>query len=264
MRRPAMPDSGRAWAYLGLVAGLGVSLAANVQAAYIDTPEPGWVALMMAGLPPGAVFIAIEVLARNQWPEGAPWRRTKRFGTYGVGVASAVVSYVHLVHLMVHGRRIDLGNLTLAAAVALLVALLTPLAIDGLLGLCTGALLINRHAEVLPEPGSEVATREVRLRTIHVPHFVDRVVEVEKEVIKEVIVYRDRPVENPPVSRETKPRGAEHPLWAEFAAAERSGAGWSNDRVHKELTKIDPNTTPAAARALANRWRIKSRPQVEG
>ena len=242
------PAAGRAWAYLGL----GVSLAANVQAAYIDNDDPGWVTLMMAGLPPAAVFVAIEVLARNRWPEGTPWRRTKRFGTYGLAVSGAVVSYVHLVHLMVHDRGIDLQALTLSTASALLVAVLTPLIPDGLLGLCTGALLIDRHQT----PGSDLALREVRERVVTVP------VVVEREVVREIpvpgperIVYVPRPAVPNPVPRQQPARLPEHPLYAAFRAAHESGVGWSNERMLKELQTLNPATTEPAARAMANRWR---------
>jgi hypothetical protein len=138
--RSKIKHRGRFWAYLGLVLGGGVSIAANVAHSYVaptklppgvtlDTWQPELGAVVSAVFWPVALFTAIEILARVRWPSFW-WAHALRWGGLGavVGVA-AIVSWAHMHGLLVHYGEMDV------------VTYLGPVAVDGLMAMATAALL---------------------------------------------------------------------------------------------------------------------------
>jgi len=78
---------------------------------------------------PVAVLVALEIMARVEWPDGRRWLAVRWLGLTPVGVVAAVVSYRHLSALL--GWYGEDGITTTIG----------PLAIDGLMLLASGALL---------------------------------------------------------------------------------------------------------------------------
>ena len=127
--------TGRGWAYLGAILGGLVSILANIAHSYIPpggspagwTPEPGAVASAVVW--PIFLFIAIEILARTDWPAGSSWTWLRWGGATPVALLAAVVSYRHMSGLLAHYGEEPL------------IAVAGPIAIDGLMVMATGALI---------------------------------------------------------------------------------------------------------------------------
>ncbi|HLT09230.1 MAG TPA: DUF2637 domain-containing protein [Micromonosporaceae bacterium] len=133
--------SGRVWAYIGVVLGGSVSVAANIAHSYVVNPSPPTLAVAVSVFWPTALFVTVEILARVAWPSGTRWALLRFGGLLPVATVAAVVSYRHLSGLLSH-----YGEDPLTVAIG-------PLAVDGLMVVATGALLATgraRHA-VTPE-----------------------------------------------------------------------------------------------------------------
>ncbi|MER6590791.1 hypothetical protein ABT214_02770 [Micromonospora purpureochromogenes] len=141
----------RGWAYLGLVLGGLVSVAANIAHSFIAPdgapenwkPEPG--AVISSIVWPLFLFIAIEILARTPWPTGWGWNVLRWVGLPPVALVAAFVSYRHLSGLLDHYNE------------ETLVVWFGPLAVDGLMLMATAALLATgkrttRPAAPVPAP----------------------------------------------------------------------------------------------------------------
>ena len=71
--------TGRAWAYAGAILGATVSIAANVAHSFVPptdapqhwAPQPGAVAMSVVW--PVFVLVALEILARVEWPAERRW-----------------------------------------------------------------------------------------------------------------------------------------------------------------------------------------------
>ncbi|MEU7839987.1 hypothetical protein AB0B39_03355 [Micromonospora sp. NPDC049114] len=132
------------WAYLGLVLGGLVSVAANIAHSFIApkgapqnwNPEPG--AVVSAIVWPLFLFIAIEILARTPWPTGWGWDVLRWVGMPPVALVAAFVSYQHLSGLL---RHYDEGTLVIWFG---------PVAVDGLMLMATAALLATKHTNTRP------------------------------------------------------------------------------------------------------------------
>ncbi|MEU1587195.1 hypothetical protein [Micromonospora sp. NPDC005710] len=132
------------WAYLGLILGGLVSVAANIAHSFIApkgapqnwTPEPG--AVVSAIVWPLFLFIAIEILARTPWPSGWGWDVLRWVGMPPVALVAAFVSYQHLSGLL---RHYDEGTLVIWFG---------PVAVDGLMLMATAALLATKHTNTRP------------------------------------------------------------------------------------------------------------------
>ena len=167
MKRPTFPKlDGRAWGYIGTVVGATISIAANLGSA-LTRPHwvpagqawtPDAVAVITAPIWPALLFIAIEVLTKTNWPQldendkgrgrQVFWLAYRFLGVLPVGIVAGVISYQHLSQL--------LGD-----AVASYVqqpgheeswwthfeAWFGPVAIDGLMVLSAGALLLERKTK---------------------------------------------------------------------------------------------------------------------
>lgn len=135
---------GRVWARLGFGVGIAASVAANVAHTFVPpatvvraahmahaavkwTPEAG--AIVAAAFWPVALVISIEVISRVHWPNRWYWFAIRYIGMSAVAVISAVISYGHLSSLMR-----AYGEDTLSATIG-------PLAVDGLMAVCSGAML---------------------------------------------------------------------------------------------------------------------------
>jgi hypothetical protein len=137
--------TGRTWAYAGAVLGGAVSIAANVAHSYVPPPDApaGWAplpgAVIGAVFWPVALLLAIEILARVDWPAGLRWVLLRFGGLVPVGAVAAVVSYRHMSGLLGSYHE------------DWLTARFGPLAVDGLMVMSAGALLaLAGAASVLP------------------------------------------------------------------------------------------------------------------
>ncbi|MBN1173429.1 MAG: hypothetical protein JXA67_14755 [Micromonosporaceae bacterium] len=134
--------TGRGWAYLGVLLGGAVSIAANVAHSYVPPtavieagpaavetwqPRPG--AVVGAVFWPIALFIAVEIFARIAWPVLRRWTMLRFGGLLPVALVAAIVSYRHLSGLL-HFY----GEDTLTTIIG-------PLAVDGLMIMASGALV---------------------------------------------------------------------------------------------------------------------------
>lgn len=151
--------SGRGWAYTGALLGGLVSIAANVAHSYVPpaktpdgnplvgdalanwAPEPG--AVFSAVIWPVFLFVAIEILARYDWPAGRRWIALRFGGLVPVAVVAAVVSYRHLSGLLAHYGE---DSITVAFG---------PLAVDGLMVMATGALIATGRAAARTVPAAD-------------------------------------------------------------------------------------------------------------
>ena len=149
MTRTGVP--GRGWAYTGATLGGLVSIAANVAHSFVPppgtaagwAPEPG--AVVGAIVWPVFLFVAVEILARVAWPQGRTWQVVRWAGLLPVAVVAAFVSYRHLSGLLTHYGEEDL------------VAVLGPLAVDGLMVMSTGALIATGRRRTQPSASEPAA-----------------------------------------------------------------------------------------------------------
>lgn len=128
--------SGRTWAYTGAVLGSAVSVGANVAHSYVPPAgaPPGWApqpgAVLGSVFWPLAVLVALEILARVDWPDGLQWLVVRWGGLAPVGGVAAIVSYRHLGALLSW-----YGEDRVTSTVG-------PLAVDGLMLIASSALLV--------------------------------------------------------------------------------------------------------------------------
>ncbi|MFC8848715.1 MULTISPECIES: DUF2637 domain-containing protein [unclassified Micromonospora] len=143
----ATRPTGRGWAYVGVILGGVVSIAANVAHTYLPkppdgaplgwAPDPGWspspLAVALSVFWPVALFVAVEILTRIPWGEGFSSVVARVAGVLPVAVVAAVVSYRHLSGLLEH-----FGEDPLTIAIG-------PLAVDGLMVMASAALLVTNR-----------------------------------------------------------------------------------------------------------------------
>jgi hypothetical protein len=141
------------------VTGIAVSIAANIAHSFVPPgadelarlgvtaadyrPHGGAVALAVFW--PVALLIGIEVVARTPWRQqlGWNWETVARLGLVPVAAVAAMVSYLHLSGLLLfYGE----GDAT---------SYVGPAAIDGLMILCSGALIATAGRRREPEPAEE-------------------------------------------------------------------------------------------------------------
>jgi hypothetical protein len=147
-----MNGRGVRWAYLGMTIGGVASILANIAHALLPaSPPPG--SVIAAAFWPVALFVTIEILAKNAWPDGARWTLLRWGGTLPVAAVTAVVSYRHMSGLLTAW-----GEDPLTATIG-------PVAVDGLLVMSTGAIVaagvgvvsvIERIPDVGPAPVSVI------------------------------------------------------------------------------------------------------------
>ena len=136
-RGHSMTSDGRTWAKGGATAGAAISVAANIAHSYIPPAgapaewSPKFGAVLSAVIWPVALFVAIEVLARSEWPSRWYWWLIRVGGLLPIIAVAAVVSYQHLSGLL---RYYGEGQFTQTFG---------PVAIDGLMVICTAALVAS-------------------------------------------------------------------------------------------------------------------------
>lgn len=125
----SMPRLGENWAaYVGVVAGLAVSVWANVEHALLSSERRG--AVVLSAFIPLSLFLALEVLMRGKrWKnaKGALW--FARAATVVVALVAAFISYHHL-----RGLALLYGESVVSAS-------LLPLAVDALMAVCAASLM---------------------------------------------------------------------------------------------------------------------------
>lgn len=158
------PTAGRGWARFGFTVGVAASVAANVAHTYIAplaadpaTWAPPRGAVVAAAWWPLALVIAIEVISRVQWPKRWYWAVTRWGGLTAVAMIAAIISYRHLSGLMAF-----YGEDGLSATIG-------PLAVDGLMVVCSAALLAIganvRAVTPAPAPATTSVTTPVVVPT---------------------------------------------------------------------------------------------------
>lgn len=140
MSRKSEP-TGRGWAYLGAVLGGALSIAANVEHSFIDNDNPPALQVVFSVAWPVLLFVGIEVLARVAFPKGLAYTLLRFVGVGGVALVAAIVSYKHMSGLFEHYGA-DAVTVTYG-----------PIAIDGLLAICSAALILTatKRARVVEE-----------------------------------------------------------------------------------------------------------------
>jgi hypothetical protein len=134
---PSVTRGARGFAYLGVLTGLVVSVAANIAHSFLTPPGwpagRGWVpepgAVLGAMFWPVALLLTTEILTRKRWPTGWLWLAVRLAGLLPVAGVAAVISYQHLHGLLQHYHESDLA------------AVIGPLSIDGLMVTASAALI---------------------------------------------------------------------------------------------------------------------------
>jgi hypothetical protein len=129
--------AGRGWAYTGTILGGASSIAANVAHSFVPPagapadwqPQYGAITVSMAW--PIFLFVAVEILIRVQWPQGLGSHLLRWCGLLPVAFVAAFVSYRHMSGLLAHYGEEHV------------VAVLGPLAVDGMMIMATGALYVT-------------------------------------------------------------------------------------------------------------------------
>lgn len=146
------PTSGRVWATLGFIVGVIASVSANVAHSYVKGSPPKG-AIVAAAFWPMALLISLEVISRITWPTGVMWWLTRYAGLTTVAVIAAIVSYRHMAGLLT-----SYGEDGFSASIG-------PLAVDGLMVVCSVALLAvadnrRRAAETIMPTAETIITPE--------------------------------------------------------------------------------------------------------
>lgn len=129
MNRRITMTTGRRWAYGGAALGVGLSVAANIEHVLVQGPAPIG-AVVSAAACPVILLVALEIIARTRWPEGRRWLLLRWLALPTVAVVAASISYLHMRSLL-----LAYGESVWAATVG-------PLAVDGLMAVAVGALLV--------------------------------------------------------------------------------------------------------------------------
>lgn len=262
---------GRFWGYTGILIALSVSLAGNVAAAYLHDRTPTWVDLGFAGLAPLSAFISIEIVNHNPWADETWGRAVKWVLLAVVAPAAAVVSFIHLMTVVISGRVHDSSA---EGILTWITAALTALLIDGLMFGGTAALLIKPIAKrrdwegdlaaeqmkvtdlqaLLEQAQAQIA--EMASVTVKIPARAAR--KPKAPVVVGTLAGQEQPEER---DRKRWP-AREHPLWNDFVAARESATPWTaadlqlalKTRMHQEVT------IPAAAMRLSRFEREYNQP----
>ena len=135
-KAPTIPAA-RLWPYIGTVLGAVVSIGANVLHSYVPPDQAAADWAPQVGAIVGSIFwplgllVALEILTRVEWPDERLWTAVRWGGLVPVAVVAAVVSYRHMSGLLAYWGEDRVTQL------------IGPLAVDGLMVLASGALLIE-------------------------------------------------------------------------------------------------------------------------
>jgi hypothetical protein len=283
---------GRFWGYVSVLVALGVSLAGNVTAAYLHAPalpqlpvpfvnaeavaqaDPTWVDIGIAGLPPLAAFLLIELANHNPWADTKWGPRVVSVLLWVVAPASAVVSFIHLVSVVMHGKNADIT--TWEGRLNWITAILTALLIDGLMFGGTAALLLPKSPATKPPKTVPVAAvgaypdwRDEMARLLGDFKAPERlVVDHEPPPPPPRVPMSKPPVEprKPKVKATLAPQKAstekkryaarEHPVWPEYEECRKAGIEMNpNDLTILVKAKMGKEITIPAAQTMLGRWK---------
>ena len=207
-KAPRIKVPGRGWAYTGAVLGGVSSIAANVAHSFVPPvnaptgwhPQYGAIAVSMAW--PIFLFVVVETLIRVQWPRGWSYHLLRWCGLLPVAIVAAFVSYRHQSGLLSHYGE------------ERIVAVLGPLAIDGMMIMAAGALYaINARIRMIK--ADLTPTRPVSVPTAATAYVAVPAVTapVPPTVVEPIPAPATTPVPTPAVvaQRLTPPRTASDP-----------------------------------------------------
>lgn len=183
--------AGHGWAYLGVTLGLAASIAGNVaNTVLVPSAVPLELRVPFAVAWPVFLGIGIEVLTRVAWERN--WRHwaARALLVGPMSLVAAVMSYLHLHHLMVLS-----GEPGLAQAVG-------PLAVDGTLFGCTVALLVTRAAERMTDTVSVAGRQTLAQR---VAAIRTAALDVRAAAAGQLQVQDPAPAEDPEVQEDPAP-----------------------------------------------------------
>lgn len=225
---------GRGWAYIGLSVGGTVSVAANVAHSYVPPTgaEVGWSppagSVIGAVFWPVALFVAVEILARINWPVGKRWVVLRYAGLLPVALVAAVVSYQHLSGLLSYYREEKLTSIV------------GPLAVDGLMVMATGALIATSRHIALPK---QVTVQDSMTQPVSTPDnepLMSRVVAEPSPVMAVDAVQARKPVRVPGSASGTAKAVVQlrdqHPGLTQAQIAQRLGVSDRTVRRHLATT----------------------------
>lgn len=147
--------AGQGWARFSLGFGVALSITGNVAHTVLaDSGVSLWLRIPFAVVWPVALFLAVEVLVRVRWTRSALSWFGRIVLLLPVSVVAAVVSWLHLHHLMKLAGEVPAANI------------IGPLAVDGLMIGATVALLVIRAHSLIPiteqpEPAPEIVPASV-------------------------------------------------------------------------------------------------------
>lgn len=209
---------GRGWAYTGALLGAAISIAANIAESCL-TPEPPVGSIVAATFWPVSLFISIEIFART-WGKRKWWTALRWAGLVPVALIAGVASYLHMYALL------------LSYGESPTIAVLGPLAVDGLMVMATGGLIATAPPSRTQTPGSTPDIKpsiEIEAQVTAIEERAQRA-EIETEAPRRAAL---------PVSRLTSKheRMAER-LEALKEAHRREGKDWRTEKIgYKEIEK---------------------------
>lgn len=149
-------DTGRVWAYLASALGVGVSLAANVEAITIrGNVVPGEV--LAAVWSPIALLVALEVNARFDWGTDRLPTTLRWLGLTPLTVIAAAVSYSHMRSLLAAYHQDVFSQWFL------------PLSVDGLMVISQAALVLHPRQVPVTSPVTEAVDASVSPQSPETP-----------------------------------------------------------------------------------------------
>ena len=142
-------NAGRRWAYGGSALGVALSVAANIEHVLVQSDKTAPGAVVSAAACPVILLVALEVIARTRWPLGLRWLLLRWLALPTVAVVAASISYLHMRSLL-----IAYGESPWAATVG-------PLAVDGLMAVAVGALLVPLEETEAESPAPRVTPQSM-------------------------------------------------------------------------------------------------------
>jgi hypothetical protein len=246
---------GRFWGYVSVAVAMGVSLAGNLQAARLQTPDvpPTLVEYAFAGLPPLVAFGSIELVNHNRW-EDAPWGKYIVRVLMGVvAPGSALVSFVHLATVSLDASGITLDG-TVDKYLHWGTSILTALLIDGLVVGGTAALLLPKEAPETPIPATPLPITDLRGALEQAVHEQMAALAAVSQV--PVNLLPDPPLPDPPKPRvrTPKPRVGPAALYDDWIT---DGRTWDSKALARKAYGVEEPTEAmlSTCRSTLSRWK---------
>lgn len=209
-------SNGRGWAYAGLTIGSVVSLAGNVTDSIVHHRP-----FVSGTIWPTVLFVGVEIVVRTKSQRSA-WKWTRALGMIPIVLVAAVVSYVHLSGLLSFWGE-DMVTRTFG-----------PVAIDGLMVVSTGALVLTAVVPELVVPVL-VSEPDVPVDTADSVDTEDTILDTDTE---DMIL-------------DTKPRRTRTATWDKDKAAKLISEGRSNSEIG-ELVGVSAKTISRYRKELEN------------